>query len=55
MKKQTDWIALLTLEAIPTKKRERTRLINWLKKITKEIETEDPKIFATPCRVRLMK
>lgn len=48
--------ALLTIEGLPKMdKRTRTKLVKWINKVSREIETEDPKIFANPCRFRLMK
>lgn len=48
--------ALLTIESLPEMdKRTRTRLVKWLRVRADEIEIEDPKIFASPCRFRLMK
>lgn len=45
-------IALLTIPKMP---KNRERLVKWLRDVAKEIKKEDPKIFATPCRFRLMK
>lgn len=55
MKTQKDYIALLTIPEMPTIKRDKNRLLKWLREVTYEIHTEDPKIFAKPCRFRLMK
>lgn len=50
--KTNNYIAVLTVPKMP---RDRTRLVDWLKKVAKEIKKEDSKIFASPCRFRLMK
>lgn len=55
MNTKKDYVALLTIPEIPTKKKERDALVTWLRNVAKEINKEDPKIFAKPCRFRLMK
>jgi hypothetical protein len=56
MEQQTkDYIALLTIPEMPKTKEDKERLVNWLRSVAKEIKQEDPHIFATPCRFRLMK
>lgn len=48
--------ALLTVEGLPKMgKKSRTLLAAWLKGVAKEIEAENPKVYANPCRFRLMK
>lgn len=47
--------ALLTIEGLPTmRKQTRNALVKWLRGIANEIDKEDSKIFASPCRFRLM-
>ena len=53
---KTDHIAKVIIHGLPTStKRNRTKLANWLRQIAKEIEREDPKIFATTYSARYMK
>lgn len=48
--------ALLTIEGLPKmNKATRDRLVEWLRCTANEIAKEDPKIFANPCRFRMMK
>lgn len=54
-KAKKDYIALLTIPEIPKTKEGQDSLIKWLRNTAKEIKKEDPDIFATPCRFRLMK
>lgn len=54
--KNRNYRALLRVHNLPKlPKKERERLVNWLRNVTKEIKKEDPKIFANPTRFRLMK
>lgn len=55
MKTKKDYIALLTIPEMPKTKEGEDRLVEWLRNVAKEIKKEDPRIFATPCRFRLMK
>lgn len=50
-----DCIALLTIAKVPEKKADRARLVAWLRKVATQINKDDPKIYAAPCRARLMK
>lgn len=54
-KNTKDYIALLTVPEMPRTKESQARLIEWLRKIAKEVKKEDPNVYATPCRFRLMK
>lgn len=54
-KNKMEYIALLTIPEMPRTKEGEDRLVNWLRSVAKEIKKEDPMIFATPCRFRLMK
>lgn len=50
-----NYIALLTITELPKTKSAKIRLVEWLRNAAKEINKSDPKIFAEPCRFRLMK
>jgi hypothetical protein len=55
MKKQPNYIALLTIPEMIKTEKEKDILVEWLRNTAKEIKKADPHIFATPCRFRLMK
>lgn len=51
-----DTHALLSIDGLPQMdKRTITKLVKWLRSVAEEIEKEDKKAFASPCRFRLLK
>jgi len=54
--KKIDYIALLTIPKFPKSLIEKKKLVDWLLNTAKIIKKEkDYKVYATPCRFRLMK
>jgi len=49
------YIATLNVPEMPKKAKDKERMVEWLRNIAKEIKKEDPKVYASPCRFRLMK
>ncbi len=53
--KEVNYIALLSISEFPQNKKDKNRLVKWLKKVAEEVETSDPKIFVKSPKFRLMK
>lgn len=55
-KTKKDYVALLTIPEFPKTESSKKRLVEWLRQTAKVISKEkDYKVYATPCRFRLMK
>lgn len=54
-KKTKDYLASLTITEMSKTNEGKDRLVEWLRNVAREIRKENARVFATPCKFRLMK